>query len=128
MICVCMPATRLFLQKCWPSRFGSSKDPRSGYARHPDHSDIDRPGAPTLPQLQQQHRIELQQRQAVAPWTEAADADLVKSFDVGVSQPHSHSHSHQRAAESDELKLIDQPGSGATRGRGWSDASVGLAR
>ncbi|KIW18948.1 hypothetical protein PV08_03237 [Exophiala spinifera] len=33
IVCACMPATRLFLQKCWPSRFGTSKEHARSYLR-----------------------------------------------------------------------------------------------
>jgi hypothetical protein len=109
-----MPATRLFLQKAWPSRFGTSKDAGTGYVRQSATFNVD----PTPQRRRQPTQIELQQRQQqhnLAPWSEAADDDLVKSFDVGVSSP-------QRQGEADDIGLIE---SGA---RGWTGASVGVAK
>ncbi|KAK5228288.1 hypothetical protein LTR72_002171 [Exophiala xenobiotica] len=97
IICACMPATRLFLQRCWPSRFGatssnSNKDHHGGsYIRQSSTSF--QPHAPLPPHIvagRQTHQ------------DNNNDNHILKSIDVSVSQT--------GGREADDMELIDSDG------------------
>ncbi|KIW54575.1 hypothetical protein PV05_06926 [Exophiala xenobiotica] len=95
IVCACMPATRLFLQRCWPSRFGtSSKSHQGSYVRQSSTSFQPQPHPPGP----QHHAV------AGPGWpmhNSNNNNHIVKSIDVSVSQA---------GREGDEMELIDSDG------------------
>ncbi|KAK6387168.1 hypothetical protein LTS17_000434 [Exophiala oligosperma] len=114
IVCACMPAARLFLQRCWPSRFGTTKDHAGSYLRqsstsHGGGGPRQGPPQPPPPQYQPQQPLSANPNDRIYMSKSA-------SYDVNVSQV---------PGRRDDVELSESDGWLATSkgGRGYMSSS-----
>ncbi|KIW24330.1 hypothetical protein, variant 3 [Cladophialophora immunda] len=79
IVCACMPAARLFLQRTWPSRFGTSKSQAGAYTRQPSTFDAPHHQSQLSGRLARDYSVKSANANVSQPRWDNNDVELMES-------------------------------------------------